>query len=308
MAGGNIAMARAGRPLVDQLKSFSIVGKQVTLPPGKQTVLMQRRGNGCITMLWFGGAWPGYDRTRIRVFVDGASRPSINMQLGMGHAMGWPVAGPWGIAAMGQTGSPSGVYDTYKIPFGGSIRITAELAPGIEQPQTFWWIVHGTSGPFRVRIGGVKLPLKARLHLYIMHRTVHPLQYFTLCNVTGRGALYQVAMKAKSNGTLNFMEGMMRAYLNGSDKSMRLSSGLEDFFTGTYYFNRGVFHTPVAGLTYINPSKDEFSAYRFFDADPFFFQHGLKLENRCGEPLPGSGSWNHPKTTTYTTYTWIYQW
>lgn len=309
LADVNNGVAAVHKPLADRLNSFSTVGKGMqVLKPGKEALLFERRGSGCITHLWFGGSWSGYDHTRIRIYVDGARKPSIDMQLGMGHGMGWRVNGPWGIATMGQTGSPSGVYDTYKIPYGTSIRITGELAAGIKQTPDFWWIVHDTTGGLPVRIDGVKLPSTARLHLYVQHETVQPLKYFTLCNVAGRGALYQVAMKAKSQGTLNFMEGMIRAYANGAKKAMRISSGLEDFFTGTYYFNRGLFHTPIAGLTYINAAKNEFSGYRFFTHDPFFFQHGLRLTGRCGEPIPGSGGWNHPKTTNYTTYTWVYQW
>ena len=40
----------------------------------------------------------------------------------------------------------------------------------------------------------------------------------------------------------------MRAYIDGSKTPLMLSSGLEDYFLGTYYFNRGRYYTPVAGL------------------------------------------------------------
>jgi hypothetical protein len=35
--------------------------------------------------MWFGGNWPGYEPTRIRVYVDGEENPSIEMELGLGH-------------------------------------------------------------------------------------------------------------------------------------------------------------------------------------------------------------------------------
>jgi hypothetical protein len=86
-----------------------------------------------------------------------------------------------------------------------------------------------------------------------------------------------------------------------------LSSGLEDYFLGTYYFNRGRYHSNVAGLTHLNMETNEFSAYRFHDDDPIFFQNGLRLVNKVGEQLE-SVVHHDPPRTRYSTYVWIYQW
>jgi hypothetical protein len=47
----------------------------------------------------------------------------------------------------------------------------------------------------------------------------------------------------------------MRAYIGGAKDPLMLSSGLEDYFLGTYYFNRGRYATPVAGLTQSGPNS-----------------------------------------------------
>ena len=94
---------------------------------------------------------------------------------------------------------------------------------------------------------------------------------------------------------------------------MLLSSGLEDYFLGTYFFNRGMYHNDVAGLTHLNKEDHSFSAYRFHEEDPIFFRKGLRLTLRCGEEI---GDQRHNKRiqrwkappTTYTTYVWIYEW
>ena len=99
----------------------------------------------------------------------------------------------------------------------------------------------------------------------------------------------------------------MRAYIGGAQRPLMLSSGLEDYFLGTYYFNRGRYATPVAGLTHYEPSKNEFSAYRFHEDDPIFFRDGLRLTCRCGEELNGQMMFDCPPTN-YTTYVWLYQW
>ncbi|MDT8391298.1 MAG: hypothetical protein RRC34_12410 [Lentisphaeria bacterium] len=56
--------------------------------------------------------------------------------------------------------------------------------------------------------------------------------------------------------------------------------------------------------------KKRFSAYRFHDDDPVFFQDGLRLTCRCGEtehgqPDDGNG-YLDPKPTRDTTYAWVY--
>ena len=86
-----------------------------------------------------------------------------------------------------------------------------------------------------------------------------------------------------------------------------VSSGLEDYFLGTYYFKDGKYHNPVAGLTHLDTKQNSFSAYRFHDDDPFFFRNGLRLTCRCGEKA-GDHVFGDPKETTYSTYTWVYEW
>ena len=99
----------------------------------------------------------------------------------------------------------------------------------------------------------------------------------------------------------------MRAYIGGAKEPLMLSSGLEDYFLGTYYFNRGRYATPVAGLTHFDPAKNEFSAYRFHEDDPVFFHNGLRLTCRCGEKI-GDKVFHNPPSATYTTYVWLYEW
>ncbi len=301
------------------LKTFGTVGKQVTpLSVEREADLFNYTGKGCLTHMWFGGGWPGCEHTRIRIYVDGETNASIDMELFLGHGIGFgDQSSPWGIARMGKIGTGTNVYDTYRIPFGESVRVTAQLGEGASGHPQFWWIIRGTEN-LRVEIGGVTLPEKARLRLHkLVNYTAKPLEEFALCDVRGSGALYQVTMAAKGLRTLpdekqrwqdlSFMEGCMRAYIGGAPKPLMLSSGLEDYFLGTYYFNRGRYSNPVAGLTHFEPSKNEFSAYRLHDDDPVFYQDGLRLTCRCGEELDGRMMFDCPPAN-YTTYVWLYQW
>jgi hypothetical protein len=291
------------------LKTFCESGKgERVLGGGKEAVLLRHDGRGCLTQMWFGGDFPGYDKTRIRVYVDGEAKASIDMEMGLSIGVGFAEpAAPWGIARMGKTGHPSGIYNTFRIPFSKSVRVTAQLAEGVGGDPVFWWIVRGTDH-LPVQVAGVRLPEGARLRLYKLENfTAKPLQEFDLCNTHQPGALYLVTIAARSKGNFNFLEAQMRAYLDGSESPLMLSSGLEDYFLGTYYFNRGKYYTPLAGMTHMDEKDKSFSAYRFHDDDPIVFSKGLRLTCRCGEKA-GDQVCGDPKETTYTTYTWVYKW
>jgi len=293
----------------EDLKSFGTSGKeQRVFAGGKEAELLYHEGNGCLTHMWFGGDWPGYDRTRIRVYVDGETSASINMELFMGHGIGFgDAAAPWGTARIGKTGHPSGVYNTYRIPFGKSVRVTAKLGAGIDLNPDFWWIIRGVDN-LPVQIGDIRLPATARLRLYTLKGyDAAPLEMVELCDTPRAGLLYQVTLAVQSEN-LNFLEAILRAYLDGAKEPLLLSSGTEDYFLGTYYFNRGMYHNPVAGLTHIDPKNNTFSAYRFHEEDPIVFGKGLRLGWRNGEAKPDGPAYGDPKPSTVTSYVWVYEW
>ncbi len=71
-------------------------------------------------------------------------------------------------------------------------------------------------------------------------------------------------------------------------------------------------HQGTGCLTHFDKKEKSFSAYRFHDDDPVFFQDGLRLTCRCGETehgqTGGKQGYLSPPKTRYTTYTWVYQW
>jgi hypothetical protein len=283
--------------------------EQHLLRGGVEADLFRYSGKGCITHMWFGGNFKNYGLTHIRVYLDDEKQASIDMEMMMGHGIGFQdESAPWGVERIGKTGQPSGIYNTYRIPFGRSVRITAERGKDEPGNPPFWWIVRGVEN-LPVELGGVRLPNRARLKLYkVENRTTRPLEELDIYNGRRPGALYQVTIAGKS-ANFCFLESCVRAYLAGSESPLMLSSGLEDYFLGTYYFNRGKYYTPVAGLTHLVPGS-EFSAYRFHETDPVFFQNGLRLTIRAGEQMNGKlyGPKSGPAETVYTTYVWVYEW
>lgn len=300
---------------VSRMKTFCESGKGVGVLNGfKEADLLRHEGKGCLTHMWFGGDWPGYEKTRIRVYVDGEKIASIDMDLGLGHGYGFAdQAAPWGTERLGKTGHPSGVYNTYQIPFGKSVRVTAQRSQESPDGKPFWWIVRGTENR-PVTIGGMRLPDSARLRLFKQEDIhVKALDEFNLCDVPGPGMLYQVMIAARPVNVdkLEYMEGCLRGYFGDSGEAVLLSSGLEDYFLGTYYFNRGPFANDLAGVTHLDSKAKSFSGYRFHDADSVIFQDGFRLTCRNGETWfaqKNGKPHGDPGAVKYTTYTWVYQW
>jgi len=310
-------VARGQAVAAERLTTFGTSGKAVyPFTEGSKTeaVLYEHEGKGCLTHMWFGGNWPDYERLRIRIYVDGEETASIDFELFLGHGIGFKDHfGPWGTRRVGKTGDPSGVYNTYRVPFGQRIKITAQLHAGDEKNKRFWYIFRGVEG-MPIEFNGVRLPERARLKLHKLEGyRAETLEEFDFLNVEGAGMVYQVTMAAEGEKGHTYLESCVRGYFDGSEEPVLLSSGLEDYFLGTYFFHRGMYHHDVAGLTHLDPKAHTFSAYRFHEEDPIFFKKGLRLTLRCGEEIGNqthnerTQTWKAPPTT-YTTYVWVYHW
>lgn len=277
-----------------------------------EALLFEHEGRGCLTHFWFGGNFDGVEDTRIRFYVDDEITPSIDMKLFLGHGIGFhDQHAPWTTKYLGKIGRRNGIFNNYRIPFEKSIRVTALPADGAEENPQIWWIIRGLDNG-RIQLGGVELPQTARLKLVSREDYLaEPLEEFDLCQVAGSGALYQVTIAAQGE-SFTYLEACMRAYIGTAGKPVMLSSGLEDYFLGTYYFDTGRYYSDIAGLTHFNKDTHCFSAYRFHDEDPIFFQQGLRLTCRCGETEHGrfneQAAYLNPTKTRYSTYVWVYEW
>jgi hypothetical protein len=141
----------------DQLSPIGTMGKGERVIGGAaEAVLFEHEGKGCLTHFWFGGNFKGVEDTRIRYYVDGEEQPSIDMDLYMGHGIGFnDNQSPWATKYIGKVGKRNGIYNNYRIPFSKSIRVTAQQRQDDPAPNPqIWWIIRGIENG-RVRLGGV---------------------------------------------------------------------------------------------------------------------------------------------------------
>lgn len=107
--------------------------------------------------------------------------------------------------------------------------MTAQLGSGVEANPDFWWIIRGVEN-LPVRIGGIPFPDDGRLRLYTVENyDADPFGFIDLCNTANAGMLYQVP-PALESGNLDFLEAILRAYIDGAPDPLLLSSGTEDYF------------------------------------------------------------------------------
>eukprot|EP01006_Ploeotia_vitrea_P008783 TRINITY_DN20959_c0_g1_i1.p1 TRINITY_DN20959_c0_g1~~TRINITY_DN20959_c0_g1_i1.p1 ORF type:complete len:350 (-),score=30.32 TRINITY_DN20959_c0_g1_i1:401-1426(-) len=325
-------------PLAGQ-KTIGTAIKGGNLLPTEQTVFEEKTDfGGVINYIWMTGA--DTDGTRMRIYVDGETTPSLDFDFYLAVGVGWvDESAPWNSDVMGKNAG-NNAYLTYRIPFGKSIRITIALET--HPHSAFWFICRGLAWgsaalvPANIEWGSglYAVPSTARLRLY---KTQHTLQPYTLVTLyeknTTAGALWMVTIQANSTD-LNFLEGCFRAYIDGAANPMFLSSGTEDFFNSAYYFNAGMFHSAMAGLTHKKQDgihkEWRLGMYRTFDRDPLVFGKGLTLKWRncehtgtqpgdCPNKWMGSstalpdGTGSHvanPEVAvmSFESYVWVYEW
>lgn len=154
-----------------------------------------------------------------------------------------------------------GIFNTYQIPFVKAVVVKVILTPGGDR---FWLNLRGQVGA-PVVLGGETLPVGARLRSQATNSTVPPngLVDVLASPVDTAGAVLVSVLSTQGFGSQIFLEGCYRAHDPATrDVRFLLSSGTEDYFLGTYYFNRGKYALPVAGLT----NKNTTGAVRTFSA------------------------------------------
>jgi len=335
--GARVLGGGGGGVPVAGLRTFTVALKNVKLEPGVETTLLARPGGGsggCLTQLWFTAetTWLAVgDEALLRVYVDGEDTPSIAGPLGPLHGMGLGSDGgaasalkhPWSAgASMGKLASlGGGFWSSHRIPFGsGGVRVTIEAMAQV-QSRAFYFMARGLAGdhgavyPVVLPHSFVQLPDSARLRVFETDVALPPLDYATLCNVSGQpagGALYLVTQQIVS-GSAHCLEGIheVRGLGGGGDGDegwQQLSSGFEDYFLSGQYFDAGPFHTPLSGLTHedrlLEPRR--LSAYRFHTADPVLFgAERFELRWRNGMHNTGPLAAN---TTNLRAFVWLYVW
>jgi hypothetical protein len=334
-------------------QSFGTALKGIHLPHGRERVLYSRacaphEAPCAMSHFWCGGTFPHYLDTRLRYYVDGEQQRPLVIPLGLAHGMGndfeqfnvpYSAGSLFGRSSTGLHGwAGSGFFNTYMIPFSSHINVTITLGGPPTGADYFWTILRGrTRAPMLLPGGSAPepLPRTARLRSYeeAANRSVVPYQSVALFNASSAatsGAVLMTTLAVRAaKGDYAFLEGELRAVpANSSEPEWKLSSGTEDYFLGSFYFDQGPYFLPLAGVTALCPQPPcadaptrpnassfgcpedppgvTFSAYRVHGSgDPLLFDGGMAVTWRNGEP--GHGGGQHLNVTV-STYALVYEW
>ena len=145
-----------------------------------------------------------------------------------------------------------------------------------------WYQAHGLTAA-AARLGVVPLPPSARLVVQTNDLTVPTLGYLNVSHVSrGVGVVAALAMVI-SAPNLNTLEGCFHFYptADAAYPGQLHSTGTEDEFLSSYYFDAGPFDSKRAGLVY--KTGNGIAAWRTYQDDPMYFRAGGSFVWRNGD-------------------------
>jgi hypothetical protein len=116
---------------------------------------------------------------------------------------------------------------------------------------------------------------------------------FALYAANGAGKVIGLSARYRANAgaTLGYLEGDERAYFDSAITPGWYGTGVEDFFDGGFYFDRGAFARALAGATRVDPDgSGTTAAYRWMLTEPIAYANALRLTQEAGfsptQPVP----------------------
>lgn len=293
------------------MKTITKSIKEEYILPGEEKTVFEADGKGVVTHMWFGGCYDYFGEAVIKIYYAGCTEPEIEAKMHLFNGIGFNDEDAFVTELIGKTGHPGGVYNCYRIPYTDGIKITVTMDEKASKKDWFWSIVRATSD-LELMIEGKKA-INPRLVLNkVENYMAQPLEEFNIYKSSRNGCLLITTMTAQSDN-LEYEECCFRGYSNG--KMQLLSSGMEDYFLGTFYFQKGKFQSGISGATHFEPEKrnkngllsqSRFSGYRIHERDPIFFDKDFRMTMRCGECIEGK-IFHNPQPTLYNVYVLAYE-
>ena len=249
----------------------------VKVEAGQMIELADIAGPGAIQQIWMTptGKWR---YGILRVYWDGEKSPSIEVPLGDFFGMGWGEYAP--LVSLPVCVNPGSAFNCYwEMPFRKRCVMTFENIADDE--MTLFYQINYTL---------TDVPDDAA-YFHAQFRRTNPLPYkevYTLVDgIKGKGQYVGTYMAWQVNNTGWWGEGEIKFYLDGDEWPTICGTGTEDYFCGSYNFDRNgqytEFCTPYAGLhQVIRPdgtyrSQTRFGLYRWHIMDPVRFDEDLRV-------------------------------
>lgn len=287
---------------------------------------------GYLSFQWFTGtfgkeAGDGAEMVLISVYIDGETTPLSYFPYELGGtpsltSYNLSLSAPkstWSAGLWGRNSATSWT-NSFPIPFSKSVRITLRNTAATGR-SVIYYQGHGLDG-VAPSFGKVALPPRARLVLQRKALALPRLAYLNVSHFdSGRGLVAAIAI-AFTAPNQNTLEGCFHWYPTASMAypGQLHSTGTEDEFLSSYYFDLGPFQARTAGVHYktAHPTT-AIAMWRTYQDDPMLFADGGAFVWRNGDTADakthvkcmieaGGVPAGNPQTADVQTTSWNYVW
>jgi hypothetical protein len=257
------------------------ISPSIRIAPGEAREIALIEGSGAIQHIWLTptGHWR---HSILRIYWDGAERPSVECPVGDFFASGWNAYAQ--ISSLPVCVNPrSGLNCYWEMPFQKGCRIT--LTNQDEKEMTLYYQITYTL---------TEVPEDAG-YFHAQFRRSNPLPYLgvhtLLDGVAGQGHYVGTYLAWGVNNNGWWGEGEIKFFMDGDGEFPTIcGTGTEDYICGSYNFDLGKEHggyreftTPYSGLAQvIRPdglyaAQTRFGMYRWHIMDPIRFSSDLRV-------------------------------
>ena len=253
------------------------VNPYIIIESGETFTIAEMDGPGAIQHIWMTptGVWRW---SIIRIYWDDETSPSVECPLADFFCMGWNQYSP--LVSMPVCVNPGSAFNCYwSMPFRKHCRITIENINPKDSMILY----------YQVNYTLTEVPEDAGyFHAQFRRTRYNETSDFTVVDgIKGKGQFVGVYLAWGLHNNGWWGEGEMKFFIDGDQKYPTIcTTGLEDYFCGSYNFDRDgkftEFCTPYAGLPQvIRPdgtynSQERFGLYRWHIMDPVRFAKDFK--------------------------------
>ena len=277
---------------ITAVKCFS--RERFELPVGTTTEIFNVSGAGSITKLWFAfeSLSSGVNVRNItwKMTFNDAATPQVNgVRTQDLVGLGIDAPGIFHSGRLAVTRNDTSHYGGFlkiPMPYKTSARIEVTVPAGSGFLWCWLMVQYADNPP---PVGQLNLTTDHVLHIDNTVFTVAATAEQTLLETvipTYLLGFFQRFTPGSGGQDLKYQEGDYRIYFDGSLTADFQSSGTEDLFDSSWYFNEGPFIKDEEALLGLNDFTGEMAAYKFWFTEPMpRGSTGLKLTWQNGDPI-----------------------
>lgn len=279
--GGALATEGTGAHAARDMGKGWKISPSVVIKSGETFTIADIEGPGAVQQIWMTptGNWRF---SILRIYWDDSDIPSVECPLGDFFASGWGEFAQ--VSALPICVNPGSAFNCYwEMPF--RKRCVMTVTNIADDAMTLY---------YQINYALTEVPDEAA-YFHAQFRRINPIPYkevYTVVDgIRGRGQFVGMYLAWGQNNNLWWGEGEVKFYLDGDEHPTICSTGLEDYFCGSYNFDPSPKHdrgyvtytTPYAGFhQVIRPDTDyrtqmRLGMYRFHIMDPIRFETDLSI-------------------------------